>query len=154
MLASEALQKAAGTKKKILSSFHPYSWNSEVETTWKSLIDWRHRTFNIYLLQLSKNVAKTVASENNLALTHSSLISAFFYFYPSANFKDFRSFPPYKLSKLLWTTLFMLHSCTLGFKHISWLIQNLESPHWKIKFYYIYQRKPSYSQLHFYECQE
>ena len=25
-------------------SFHQYSWNSEVETTWKRLICWRHRT--------------------------------------------------------------------------------------------------------------
>ena len=30
-------------------SFHQYSWNSEVETTWKSLICWQHRMSNIYL---------------------------------------------------------------------------------------------------------
>ena len=29
-------------------SFHQYSWNSEVETTWKSLICWRHRTSIVY----------------------------------------------------------------------------------------------------------
>ena len=29
-------------------SFHQYSWSSEVETTWKSLICWWHRTSNIY----------------------------------------------------------------------------------------------------------
>ena len=33
-------------------SFLQYSWNSEVETTWKSLICWRHRTsitYNIHI---------------------------------------------------------------------------------------------------------
>ena len=49
-LASEALQKAAGTKKTISRLFHQYSWNSEVETTWKSLICWRHRTSTTYLV--------------------------------------------------------------------------------------------------------
>ena len=29
-------------------SFHQYSWNSEVETTWISLICWHHKTSNIY----------------------------------------------------------------------------------------------------------
>ena len=32
----------------ISRSFHQYSWNSGVETTWKSLIGWRHRTSNSY----------------------------------------------------------------------------------------------------------
>ena len=35
--------------KKIKSiSFHQYSWNSEVETTWISLIGWHHKTSNTY----------------------------------------------------------------------------------------------------------
>ena len=29
--------------------FHQYSWNSVVETTWKSLIGWRHRTSSNYV---------------------------------------------------------------------------------------------------------
>ena len=46
--ASEALQKPEGTKKIKTTLFHWYSWNSKVETTWKSLICWRHRTSNTY----------------------------------------------------------------------------------------------------------
>ena len=46
---SEALQKPAGTKKTKSRLFHQYSWNSEVETTWISLILWPHRTSNIYV---------------------------------------------------------------------------------------------------------
>ena len=44
--ASEALQKPVDTKK--LKSIHQYSWNSEVETTWISLLFWPHRTSNTY----------------------------------------------------------------------------------------------------------
>ena len=33
-----------GTKKIKSTSFHQYSWNSEVETTWISLIGWQHKT--------------------------------------------------------------------------------------------------------------
>ena len=29
-------------------SFHQYSWNSEVETNWISLIDWHHKTSTTY----------------------------------------------------------------------------------------------------------
>ena len=32
-----------GTKKLKSTSFHQYSWNSEVETTWISLISWHHK---------------------------------------------------------------------------------------------------------------
>ena len=37
-----------GTKKIKSMSFHQYSWNSEVETTWISLIGWHHKTSNIH----------------------------------------------------------------------------------------------------------
>ena len=46
--ASEALQKMEGMKKIKSTSFHQYSWNSEVETIWISLIGWHHKTSNIY----------------------------------------------------------------------------------------------------------
>ena len=45
--ASEALQKMEGKKKIKSTSFHQYSWNSEVETTWISLIGWHHKTIQI-----------------------------------------------------------------------------------------------------------
>ena len=35
-----------GTKKIKSKSFHQYSWNSEVETTWTGLICWHHKTSN------------------------------------------------------------------------------------------------------------
>ena len=37
-----------GTKKIKSMSFHQYSWNSEVDTTWISLIGWHHKTSNNY----------------------------------------------------------------------------------------------------------
>ena len=37
-----------GTKKIKSTSFHQYSWNSEVETTWISLIGWYHKTSSVY----------------------------------------------------------------------------------------------------------
>ena len=38
--------------KKIKStSFHQYSWSSEVETTWISLFGWHHKTSNTYSLR-------------------------------------------------------------------------------------------------------
>ena len=37
-----------GTKKNKSMSFHQYSWNSELETTWISLIGWHHKTSIIY----------------------------------------------------------------------------------------------------------
>ena len=46
---SEALQQAEGRKKYKSTSFHQYSWNSEVETTWISLIGWHHKISNMYL---------------------------------------------------------------------------------------------------------
>ena len=48
--ASEALQKMEGMKKIKSTSFHQYSWNSEVETTWISLIGWHHKTSNVFYL--------------------------------------------------------------------------------------------------------
>ena len=39
-----------GTKKIKSTSFHQYLWNSEVETTWISLIGWHHKTSTIVLL--------------------------------------------------------------------------------------------------------
>ena len=38
-----------GTKKIKSMSFHQYSWNSEVETTWISLIGWHHKTSTTYI---------------------------------------------------------------------------------------------------------
>ena len=38
-----------GTKKMKSMSFHQYSWNSEVETTWISLIGWHHKTSSRYV---------------------------------------------------------------------------------------------------------
>ena len=46
--ASEALQKMEGMKKIKSMSFHQYSWNSEVEATWISLIGWHHKTSSTY----------------------------------------------------------------------------------------------------------
>ena len=46
--ASEALQKMEGMKKIKSMLFHQYSWNSEVETTWISLIGWHHKTSSIF----------------------------------------------------------------------------------------------------------
>ena len=37
-----------GTKKIKSTSFHPYSWNSEVETTWISSVGWHHKTSTMY----------------------------------------------------------------------------------------------------------
>ena len=48
--ASEALQKMEGMKKIKSTSFHQYSWNSEVETTWISLIGWHHKTSSTYIV--------------------------------------------------------------------------------------------------------
>ena len=47
--ASEALQKMEGMKKIKSTSFHQYSWNSEVETTWINLIGWHHKTSTLYV---------------------------------------------------------------------------------------------------------
>ena len=46
--ASVALQKMEGMKKIKSTSFHQYSWNSEVETIWISLIGWHHKTSNTH----------------------------------------------------------------------------------------------------------
>ena len=44
VITSEALHKTKGTKKLKPRSFHQYSWNSEVETSWISWIHWPHKT--------------------------------------------------------------------------------------------------------------
>ena len=53
--ASEALHKVEDTKKKM--SFHQYSWNSEVETSWISLIGWPYYLsftyYSFYFVDLS-----------------------------------------------------------------------------------------------------
>ena len=63
--ASEALQKMEDMKKKSLS-FHQYSWNSEVETTWISLIGWHHKTSSTYsprtLLLISRTIVFFMSS--------------------------------------------------------------------------------------------
>ena len=41
--------KWRGQKKIKSMSFHQYSWNSEVETTWISLIGWPHKTLYIWV---------------------------------------------------------------------------------------------------------
>jgi hypothetical protein len=41
--------KSRGQKKVKPKSFHQYSWNSEVETTWISLIGWPHKTSSKYV---------------------------------------------------------------------------------------------------------
>ena len=48
--ASEALQKMEGMKKIKSTLFHQYSWNSEVETTWISLIGCHHKTSTLQCL--------------------------------------------------------------------------------------------------------
>ena len=47
-------------------SFHQCSWNSEVETTWISLIGWHHKTSNMYVLGMFFNQGhrNSVAQEN------------------------------------------------------------------------------------------
>ena len=42
-------QENRGDKKIETTSFHQYLWNSEVETTWISLICWLHKTFTIHI---------------------------------------------------------------------------------------------------------
>ena len=54
--AFEALHKTLGIKKLKSRSFHQYSWNTEVETTWISLIGWAHKTSSIYLLISNKKM--------------------------------------------------------------------------------------------------
>ena len=47
-------RKWRGWKKIKSTSFHQYSWNSEVETTWISLIGWHHKTSSTYLDRMDK----------------------------------------------------------------------------------------------------
>ena len=52
--------KWRGQKKLKSMSFHQYSWNSEVETTWISLIGWHHKTSSKHLSLVNKIGDKTV----------------------------------------------------------------------------------------------
>ena len=61
--ASEALQKIEGMKKIKSILFHQYSWNSEVETIWISLIGWHHKT-SINECMKVENVLQSVKSLN------------------------------------------------------------------------------------------
>ena len=50
--ASEALQKTEGQNKIKTKFFHQYSSNSEVETSWISLVGWGpHKTSTVETLQ-------------------------------------------------------------------------------------------------------
>ena len=51
-----------GTKKIKSTSFHQYSWNSEVQTTWISLIGWHHKTSNEYVLIMMSHFSHGVGS--------------------------------------------------------------------------------------------
>ena len=50
--ASESLQNMEGMKKIKSMSFYQYSWNSEVESTWISLIGWHHKISSAYSFML------------------------------------------------------------------------------------------------------
>ena len=47
-------------------SFHQYSWNFEIETTWKSLICWRHRTSKPLTFFHLKSLKSLLANFNDL----------------------------------------------------------------------------------------
>ena len=65
--ASEALQEMEGMKKIKSTSFHQYSWNSEVEAKWISLIGWHHKTSIKYVsYMLFKNHALKLHLEKNV----------------------------------------------------------------------------------------
>ena len=50
--AFEAMHKMEGMKKIKKMLFHQYSWKSEVEKTWISLIGWPHKTSTILVVGL------------------------------------------------------------------------------------------------------
>ena len=54
-----------GTKKIKSMSFHQYSWNSEVETTWISSIGWHHKTSIIYSISDSIRDIQRLESGDN-----------------------------------------------------------------------------------------
>ena len=53
-------------------SFHQYLWNSEVETTWISLIGWPHRTSSLYYFsrwcRAEKNYIFQCAEVKNISI--------------------------------------------------------------------------------------
>ena len=64
-----------GTKKIKSTSFHQYSWNSEVETTWISLIGWHHKTCAMYHVPWSVN---NVAIAGDLTIPYWCTADLFF----------------------------------------------------------------------------
>ena len=62
--------------------FHQYSWNSEVETTWISLIGWPYKTSNLYPNWYSTTevmlVNTPVSKKTNLSCTISEFWRFFF----------------------------------------------------------------------------
>ena len=63
--ASGALQKMEGMKKIKSTSFHQYSWNSEVETTWISLNGWHHKTSSRYVASFFNIPTRNVQNMEN-----------------------------------------------------------------------------------------
>ena len=55
-----------GTKKIKSTSFHQYSCNSEVETTWISWIGWHHKISNIYYYVYALKLKKLVLASSTL----------------------------------------------------------------------------------------
>ena len=55
--------KSRGQKKIKSRSFHQYSWNSEVDTTWISLIGWPHKTSIKQAFQWIPNIRKYLSIE-------------------------------------------------------------------------------------------
>ena len=104
--ASEALQKMEGMKKIKSTSFHQYSWNSEVETTWISLIGWHHKTSNKYVA----NVQIELLIEK-LAIFAKKFDS----FYSIGRIG--KTFASETLSKINTTT----NQVTISFLHFLWL---------------------------------
>ena len=66
-----------GTKKIKSTSFHLYSWNSEVETNWISLISWHHKTSNIHQWCFIHPAFLAFNQDNacTMSLLHTNLLS-------------------------------------------------------------------------------
>ena len=73
------IKSTVGTKNLKSRSFHQYSWNSEVETTWISLIRWPHGTrrlvFSLSPIQWNGNLKLTWVKKARLVIGK-KLISA------------------------------------------------------------------------------
>ena len=57
--------KWRGWKKIKSTSFHQYSWNSEVETTWISLIGWHHKTSILYPMNICFVASEFILLQKN-----------------------------------------------------------------------------------------